>query len=897
MNITFIPEERLRIFISSAQNNENGFAWTDTRKRIKEYLKECPYLNPFIIEDAASSLPSIQLFQRQVEKADVVVLLVKGEVRQGTAMEYALATRCKKPLLVYFLEDEMPSLSVVQLKNDLQASDYCTYYPMKNFDSVEIAIRNDIIEDVIRYYQDMPYHHDSLDSVAENLTMSKEVEPLKLGTPNKTTIAMFSSCYNHIFDLLGMSYDKTNIVDESILHSLGEKMLDWLVTGQPFKCDSNILKLIECTADIYENTDWLLKRWDAIRYEMSGDISMALTAEQKALDLAKNTNAPKWIINDILIDCRNMEMEVNQLERRFWIEGEAQKEINLSDTIVYLPVLDRYVGNIYDDIASEEFRIDTASHNTILCGTNVRSAISNVEHYFFSAMLYGSYTHLMITRKLLAHTLYKYAEMTNNTNMLFESLKLYVLKGDAKNYKLFLNQQWDKVYSFVTSYADNIWLLAEKAPYVNRNLMKQAIFETLGLYLSDTVYLDAEKYILDIEKDVYWGNSQSYFECIYPNINRINQDKLVNALSTIIADKRFHIGSQISNIILQLNLDSVTLENKIKLKDSLLKELPFVVKNGGSPQIIAALIRHSQEIFGVLETLPDNGLIGIEEQYYKINMGSDNWVPILEDAIAMAVSQFEANKKQGVYSEFFTEPYSVISKIVRESDKTTMHIIESVLSEQFIPLAIEVLNSEVAVATKESCTACLCDVLSFFVYHNIKISPLIIDSLQNTDIGKGTEFSLTKSREMLSNRLFMAKLIVGISDKNDLLQWCIGYGKKSVNERIVLADCIEKYLFRHNEEHSNIDLMLLSFIIQCIEDEQYEIRCLACRCLNYILHGQYNSIAESKLYQAAFDPSHYVRNNLLHMCKEGKIEGEISAKLIDIFAHDANYAIREYACS
>ena len=45
----FPNDEQLRVFISSAQSNEGGLAWGEVRCKIKDYLKECPYLNPFII--------------------------------------------------------------------------------------------------------------------------------------------------------------------------------------------------------------------------------------------------------------------------------------------------------------------------------------------------------------------------------------------------------------------------------------------------------------------------------------------------------------------------------------------------------------------------------------------------------------------------------------------------------------------------------------------------------------------------------------------------------------------------------------------------------------------------------------------------------------------------------
>ena len=89
MAIDEIPDERLRIFISSAQSNEGGFAWSEVRRRIKDYLKECPYLSPFIIEDVSSPVKSEQFYQMQLLRSDLVVLLVKGEVRKVTATEYA----------------------------------------------------------------------------------------------------------------------------------------------------------------------------------------------------------------------------------------------------------------------------------------------------------------------------------------------------------------------------------------------------------------------------------------------------------------------------------------------------------------------------------------------------------------------------------------------------------------------------------------------------------------------------------------------------------------------------------------------------------------------------------------------------------------------------------------
>ena len=66
MDNPFVPTERLRVFISSAQSAEGGFAWSDVRQRVKKHLEECLYLNPFIIEEVTSTTPSNQFYQQQL---------------------------------------------------------------------------------------------------------------------------------------------------------------------------------------------------------------------------------------------------------------------------------------------------------------------------------------------------------------------------------------------------------------------------------------------------------------------------------------------------------------------------------------------------------------------------------------------------------------------------------------------------------------------------------------------------------------------------------------------------------------------------------------------------------------------------------------------------------------
>ena len=891
-----IPNERLRVFISSAQSNEGGFAWCEVRRRIKDYLKECPYLNPFIIEDVASPVKSEQLYQLQLLRSDLVVLLVKGEVRKGTATEYALAKKHKKPMLIYFLDDgSMQELSAMELKKDVQAKDYCTYHSRSSFDDIEKVVREHVIETLICTFKFKAMEALVVDAGTEVMTLANEVQPSEHSVPTKTAISLFNSCYGHIIDLLGISQIKAEApAEQSALHDLGVAALDWLVTGYGDISDASILALIDHASDLYSETNWLARRWDAIRHELAGDIDGALQAENQALSLARIANMPPWIIANILIDCRNIENQVFAREQKHFTSGEGQKELDKLDTIVYLPVLDRYLGNIYSALAKETTKYKMAKPGIMFLGTNIGVIINDVENYFFTAMLYGSYTHMLIARDLLAKVLYQYDDLTGEEPLLYECVKLMVLHGNEKDFKKTIDHRWDDVYLSVASGADELWSLTDRVAISYRDSMKRAVLTKLGMYMTDECFAQAEAYLKYTCDAVYWGVSEDYFECIYRNINRLNPAIVTEILTEIIREQRFHIGSKLSNILLLLNLGDVSLELQKKLCKALEDKLTFIVSNGGHPQFIAALVVQNKEVYEVLATMPNNGLHGTARLFYEINTGSGDWSKVIVDQIETAISQFEANKNPGVYHGFFEKPYGTIKNIIRNHYSAEM---SGIINEKLLPLCIEVLSSQAPADVKDECIDCLCDVLVCPGANEIVVTKELVDAIEKIDVSE-THSVIGSSKNVLACRVLMLRIIVGTAEKDEMLEWCFDFGKKDRSTKVALAECVEQYLHCYAREPEKIDAMILAIVIQCFEDDYWPVRRMACNCLAKLLVTRYKDRAERKLYEGAIDPSHYVRNYLLQLCKNGQIaDAAISERIADIMKNDANYAIRTFANS
>ena len=357
--------------------------------------------------------------------------------------------------------------------------------------------------------------------------------------------------------------------------------------------------------------------------------------------------------------------------------------------------------------------------------------------------------------------------------------------------------------------------------------------------------------------------------------------------------KTLQLGSKLSRILIYLEYSDVEKQTLTDLKDVLIVRLPDIIQNNGDPQLIAVLLQVNETLFKDLETLPGNGLDGIQELLFKINRGSENWLPILQSEIRSARAQFEANSQKGVFHGFASNPYYLISEIVRDRDSDKE--IDLLIKDEFIPLAIDVLNSEAAVPTKEACVACLCDVLNAFERHNTSLPSELIETIKTVDIQKGNDFYLSGSRRSLEIRTIMAKVQSGVTDINGLLQWCFSFNKLSVREKTAVIDCIESYLYQIRNDPKKIDSLIVSIILQCVTEEDPGIRRIAYHCVAYIVTGEYQEVATQTLDKAVFDPSDKVRSAMINLCNGNLLPEDLSKRIIETLSNDASYKIRKRA--
>ena len=187
-----------------------------------------------------------------------------------------------------------------------------------------------------------------------------------------------------------------------------------------------------------------------------------------------------------------------------------------------------------------------------------------------------------------------------------------------------------------------------------------------------------------------------------------------------------------------------------------------------------------------------------------------------------------------------------------------------------------------------------------FKENGLEIPGLIISVISGLEPDNTQGFYLNQYNTELtfSCRILLLKVITGLAKKEDLIGWSIQFSKMNPTERVVLVDSIEKFLKYEEPKQDSIDGVILAIILQCLEDNYYEVRARACDCLVYFVNSSYSDIARQKLIETTLDSSHWVRNRLLRICRHDMIsEQALNNQIIEILRRDANYAIRTIAQS
>lgn len=879
--LTNLSKFRLKVFISSAMGEEDETIWMSIREAVKNKLTQCKYLEPFTIEEYATEIPSTQFFIWQVTQADVVVILVKDDIRPGTNQEIEKALEKGKPILVYFYNTVSTSRSVRKFKDFLISRDVTTFKLVNDFDDIDEIVLNDVINNLINYYR---FTHDISNQEKKDSYFPSE-EIFEDSILDKRFLDYFGNNQNTLIDIFSLAVYARKIEKRNDENVIGVKLLDWLYNGN-YPTTNEELVVIWEELSLSENIIEILKlRHQSIQKYFDNDVEGALSSLDKAYEFAEETKVPNWLLGDILIDSRNIYSKLNLFENNY------QKKINELSNFIYFPIGDRFLKEAFETLEKERITLRTLSPTTTRFGNTLLNSLQSVENYLYTSFMIGSSTHLLLARKKMIELLIEYGEIYKDENLIYQALRLMVLAGEAKMFSNILVKYWNEVSDVLAVNVEQLWDLTEVKQPINDKIMKCLIVKSLGQYMNNSLFRKAMTFLLQYSQEFEIHEKAMYLlDAINYNLKRLNNEFVFDMALNILKSDKIIIYKKITNLLSNVELSNCDDSDIEELSNILKEKLSIILKNNGDPYFIINLLKQRSNDFNDLYKLIGNEVSEDQLDYIEIELGnSSKEEKILVDSIMELEKRFSPNN--GIQFFYSNDPLAVVIEIIKNFKSENLI---TLLNEDFIPLAIKVLSSDTSLVAKKSYLEALVTLLVEYKKEKKEFPAEIKSYFSTSQIELEDDLTLTRA-SVVSAKYYINTInsLLGIDTENNIFSTCVDYKEKSRNDREAFSYSIQKYIEYNLISDNKIPLFINLVVLEMLRDKYFVVRKNAIKCLILLYKSNPSNFLKGELIRMTLDSSPNVKGYFVSLLENNLIEEDFTKELLTLFSRDASYNIRE----
>lgn len=328
---------KIKVFISSkCDRAEDSPKYNPIRKELKQAIEKTGLANVYTFEDeAASTWNAGDHYTFALEDSDVCIFLIDNAdgIPDGVQKEIDVVQRKQMKALYYFCDEHQKEKTA--LEKSLMGANHAKSKTVHTFSELSQNGATALIEDIILTYHN--YCVGRLQVIQENdfeemqafdiVEINRHHEP---SLPKAVLKCIDKSTDYILTHTAGVSF--THFSDQPIqtseLDDWGFQFLPILFEGKSIK-EFNAALFLDCLKSLQEETYFnIVKlRWAAIQSYYNGNIATCVNNLDIALAAAKSTNQPSWIINDLLIDLRNLQLQLNE-EQNIFSYPDAQKELD-----------------------------------------------------------------------------------------------------------------------------------------------------------------------------------------------------------------------------------------------------------------------------------------------------------------------------------------------------------------------------------------------------------------------------------------------------------------------------------------------------------------------------------------------------------------------------------------
>lgn len=425
------PGQKIKVFISSICCVEK---YDKVRADLKSAIEGTQLADAYTFESkGASTLSAGSHYTWALEDSDICIFLIDNEdgINPGVQAEIDTVKKHNIKALYYFCDETQKEKTA--LEQSLMGAHFAKSKTVHSFSELSQDGAQALIDDIVAIYHYYCTGRIDLNSGENDEIQTVDVvgtEKYQLPTIPKSTLKNVDKCRDYFLKFV-LGYPRGRYQDEaektSEFDDWGIQFLPILFEGKSIKHFNTAMYLDALKAQQdNEHYQVVQIRWQAIQAYFAGDIEKCVEHLEAALNLAKETNQPTWVIKDILLDLRNQHWTRCTIRNEF-SETPAQKELTESSEELYYPILDRIHESLHEKYIEGLYKKKTESPYSVTIGNNLDQYGEMLASSLIVSMYNGSLTHILLIYEKIRDFVFYLSCKYDDWNLRLNLYKLAIL--------------------------------------------------------------------------------------------------------------------------------------------------------------------------------------------------------------------------------------------------------------------------------------------------------------------------------------------------------------------------------------------------------------------------------------------------------------------------------------
>jgi hypothetical protein len=566
-------EHKVSIFISS----KCGDKYTIVRKALKELLQETGMTKVYAFETESGSSQSLpDAYIQYIEESHLCLFLIdnKDGISDAVLAEYQRAKELGKKIICFFCDED--EKKPTQIEEELKATQRGKYCPVHEFaDFTKLAYKS-VLQDILDIYKKK--HNISLLNNNEDVSSSKiSIISSSNDIFNKKLFREIGKTQNELLKKITSFSEKES--NTSDLDELSSMFLNIILCEKKFdsiEYDKLCEKIIELHQSHYK--ELISLRLKSLKYYYTDKLEECIGTLREAWNMAlEKKEISNWVSNDIAIDLRNIVNISDEVNNHISLKNEGQEYINSNTELVFFPVIDRFENNVYEKIIKQYYRLYTESPYTTTVGGQIE-VFKDIALFYYTALIYGSITHLLITRSRIIDALSALCFEYNDHDLFVNLIKMLIIERRDKDLDKLIriyNQSVDVVNSNDITTIQNC---IECIPIEHHKIMSEfLLLKHFGDYFSERQYSELVNKLLsfsfgwiDDQKRIFYF-ADYIFTAFRENINRIDRDSIVEFIVKVLSMDKNRWYDDALQLSAHIDYSNISPENQMKVLEKSLE--------------------------------------------------------------------------------------------------------------------------------------------------------------------------------------------------------------------------------------------------------------------------------------------------------------------------------------